>query len=197
MLQAAIPEAVEPDGSARVRKFVFLLAALMAYPVLGIAGPSSARLAAMDSLWVAYTFLYQGDPRGLAHVEESLRIDPDLALANIIRAEFAMKQQNWITAQQYLKRGLQLMGEPDQIFSPGDTIPVNVKVIEANARVSLGYTLMALATQADEKGDLQTAMRHLNVARLHLLASLELEPTSAVKETAENLLSLLSEAYKR
>ena len=197
MLQEAIPEAVEPDGSARVRKFVFLVAVLMAYPVLGIAGPSSARLAAMDSLWVAYTFLYQGDPRGLAHVEESLRIDPDLALANIIRAEFAMKQQNWITAQQYLRRGLQLMGEPDQIFSPGDTIPVNVKVIEANARVSLGYTLMALATQADEKGDLQTAMRHLNVARLHLLASLELEPTSALKETAENLLSLLSEAYKR
>ena len=197
MLQGAIPKAVEPDGSARVRKFVFLVAVLMAYSVSGIAGPSSARLAAMDSLWVAYTFLYQGDPRGLAHVEESLRIDPDLALANIIRAEFAMKQQNWITAQQYLKRGLQFMGEPDQIFSPGDTIPVNVKVIEANARVSLGYTLMALATQADEKGDLQTAMRHLNVARLHLLASLELEPTSAVKETAENLLSLLSEAYKR
>lgn len=197
MLQEAIPEAVKPDGSARVRKFVFLVAVLMAYSVSGIAGPSSARLAAMDSLWVAYTFLYQGDPRGLAHVEESLRIDPDLALANIIRAEFAMKQQNWITAQQYLRRGLQLMGEPDQIFSPGDTIPVNVKVIEANARVSLGYTLMALATQANEKGDLQTAMRHLNVARLHLLASLELEPTSALKETAENLLSLLSEAYKR
>ncbi len=197
MLQEAIPEAVESDGAARVRKFVFLVAVLMAYSVSGIAGPSSARLAAMDSLWIAYTFLYQGDPRGLAHVEESLRIDPDLALANIIRAEFAMKQQNWITAQQYLKRGLQLMGEPDQIFSPGDTIPVNVKVIEANARVSLGYTLMALATQANEKGDLETAMRHLNVARLHLLASLELEPTSAVKETAENLLSLLSEAYKR
>ena len=51
-----------PDGSARVRKFVFLVAVLMAYPVLGIAGPSSARLAAMDSLWVAYTFLYQGAP---------------------------------------------------------------------------------------------------------------------------------------
>ena len=47
MLQEAIPEAVEPDGSARVRKFVFLVAVLMAYPVLGIAGPSSARLAAM------------------------------------------------------------------------------------------------------------------------------------------------------
>ena len=72
-----------------------------------------------------------------------------------------------------------------------------MNVIEANARVSLGYTLMALATQANEKGDLEIAMRHLNVARLHLLASLELEPTPAVKETAENLLSLLSEAYKR
>ena len=197
MLQVGLPEAAVPGERVRVRKVVFLVVLLMTYPVLGIAGPSPARLAAMDSLWVAYTFLYQGDARGLTHVEESLRIDPDLALANIIRAEFAIKQQNWITAQQYLKRGLQLMGEPDQIFSPGDTIPVNVKVIEANARVSLGYTLMALATQANEKGDLETAMRHLNVARLHLLASLELEPTSAVKETAENLLSLLSEAYKR
>ena len=57
MLQEAIPEAVEPDGSARVRKFVFLVAVLMAYPVLGIAGPSPARLAAMDTLWVAYPLL--------------------------------------------------------------------------------------------------------------------------------------------
>jgi hypothetical protein len=186
-----------PGERVRMRKFVFLVVLLMAYPVLGIAGPSPARLAAMDALWVAYTFLYQGDPQGLAYVEESLRIDPDLALANIIRAEFAMKQQDWTTARQYLRRGMELIGEPDQIFSPADTIPVNVNVIEANARVSLGYTLMALATQANEKGDLETAMRHLNVARLHLLASLELEPTSAVKETAENLLSLLSEAYKR
>ena len=60
-----LQEAVEPDGSARVRKFVFLVAVLMAYPVLGIAGPSSARLAAMDSLWVAYTFLYRGIRGGL------------------------------------------------------------------------------------------------------------------------------------
>jgi len=186
-----------PGEPTRVRKFVFLMVVLMAYPVLAIAGPSPARLAAMDSLWVAYTLLYRGDAQGLAHVEESLRIDPDLALANIIRAEVAMKQQDWTTAQQYLRRGIELIGKPDQIFSPDDTIPVNVKVIEANARVSLGYTLMALATQASEKGDLGIAMRHLNVARLHLLASLELEPTSAVKETAENLLSLLSEAYKR
>jgi len=51
-----------------MRKFVFLVVLLMAYPVLAIAGPSPARLAAMDSLWVAYTFLYQGDPQGLAHV---------------------------------------------------------------------------------------------------------------------------------
>ena len=186
-----------PGESSRMRKFVFLVVLLMAYPVLAIAGPSPARLAAMDSLWVAYTFLYQGDPQGLAHVEESLHIDPNLALANIIRAEFAMKHQDWTTALQYLRRGIELIGQPDQIFSPDDTIPVNVNVIEANARVSLGYTLMALATQANEKGDLEIAMRHLNVARLHLLASLELEPTSAVKETAENLLSLLSEAYKR
>ena len=186
-----------PGESTRMRKFVFLVVLLMAYPVLAIAGPSPARLAAMDSLWVAYTFLYQGDPQGLAHVEESLHIDPNLALANIIRAEFAMKHQDWATARQYLRRGIELIGQPDQIFSPDDTIPVNVNVIEANARVSLGYTLMALATQANEKGDLEIAMRHLNVARLHLLASLELEPTPAIKETAENLLSLLSEAYKR
>ena len=79
-----------PGERVRMRKFVFLVVLLMAYPVLGIAGPSPARLAAMDALWVAYTFLYQGDPQGLAYVEESLRIDPDLALANIIRAEFAM-----------------------------------------------------------------------------------------------------------
>ncbi|GIT26732.1 MAG: hypothetical protein CM1200mP41_27760 [Gammaproteobacteria bacterium] len=59
-------EAVEPDGSARVRKFVFLVAVLMAYPVLGIAGPSSARLEPWIHFGLRIPFPYQGGPRGLA-----------------------------------------------------------------------------------------------------------------------------------
>ena len=104
-----------------------------------LAESSQKRMQALDALVSAYA-AYRGgkEPEGRAGVEKALALDPELAYANIVRGEVALKEQDWLTAQKYFERGLTLLKQPDQPVAPRG-VKTPVSDVEGDAQCFLGY----------------------------------------------------------
>jgi Tfp pilus assembly protein PilF len=90
-----------------------------------LAGASPNRQKAMQTLYQAYQNFTAGEAvEGKKGVEAALVLDPDLAYAHIVRAEFAVQEQDWPTARKHFERGLSLLKEPDQPLSPSPEIKI-------------------------------------------------------------------------
>ena len=156
------------------------------------AQPSDARLRALDVLWKAYT-LYRTTgsvTEPLKGVNEALKIDPDLAYANIVRGEFAMKAQDWTTAKTSFERGLLLLKQPNQPLSPVRSATISPKEVEADSRCFLGYVYVKLAQRANREGQEAAEQRYLAQAQQNLRAGLSMNPGNEARELAEGLLRM-------
>ncbi len=160
-----------------------------AYPVLS--EPSQKRTEALKTLVSAYEAYRAGrEKEGLAGVERALALDPDLAYANIVRGEFALKEQDWPSALRYFERGLTLLKQPDQPLSPSKSPKITAKEVEGNARCFLGYVYVKLSQQANRTGRAQDEQRYLDLANQSLRAGLALNPGKEPRELAERLLQM-------
>jgi len=173
----------------RLAPSAVLLLIAGALPVF--AEPSQKRMQALDTLVSAYA-VYRGgrESEGRAGVENALVLDPDLAYANIVRGEVALKEQDWPSAQKYFERGLVLLKQPDQPLSPSKSPKITTKAVEGDTRCFLGYVYIKRAQQANQSGRGQEEQRYLELANQSLRAGLALSPGSEARELAERLMQL-------
>jgi tetratricopeptide (TPR) repeat protein len=155
---------------------------------LAYSGSSAKRELAMETLWEGYLMFQEGNANAVDIVEKALRIDPDLAYANIVRAQIAMSVSDWETAKEYFQIGLKHLWELDQIFSPFKEIIITAEELEAEARTFLGYTFIKLAQEANRVGKLSLEEKYLDSAKRNLQKSLTLSGDPELKEMAETLL---------
>ena len=160
-------------------------------PAPAFSAPDANRLKALNILWKAYSQYQQGMvTEGEKGVQKALSIDPDLAYANIVKAEFAMKSHRWRTAKKYFERGLSLLEQPDQPVSPNKSAQISSQGIEADSRCFLGYVYIKLAQQASRQGNANIEQKYLAQADKFLRAGIELGPGDEARELAQNLLKI-------
>jgi tetratricopeptide (TPR) repeat protein len=152
--------------------------------------PSQARKQALDILWGAYTKLQQGDPTAIDGIEQALKIDPNFAYANIVRAEYAMAEEDWDNALTYYQKGLEHLREPNQPLSPLPSIKITADEVEGDTRVFLGYTYIKLAQRANVQGKSELEQKYLSAAEKNLRKSLILAPGPESKAMADRLLRM-------
>lgn len=167
-----------------------LISVMLLITAAAYSEPSQDRKRALDILWGAYTKLQQGDPTAIDGIEQALRIDPDLAYANIVRAEFAMASEDWENARIYYQKGLEYLHEPDQPLSPVSSIKITAKEVEGDSRVFLGYTYVKLAQRANVQGKSDLEQEYLGAAEKNLRKALTLDPGPEAKIMAERLLRM-------
>jgi hypothetical protein len=145
---------------------------------------------ALDALVSAYA-AYRGgkEAEGRAGVEKALALDPELAYANIVRGEVALKEQDWPTAQKYFERGLTLLKQPDQPVAPRG-VKTPVSDVEGDTRCFLGYVHIKRAQQASQRGQGEEEQRYLDLANKSLKAGLALTPGKEARELGERLLRM-------
>ena len=96
---------------------LFLIMVVNAYSTVN--AQTDQRTVAVNVLREAFQKEMMGKrEQALELVKKSLSIDPDLAQANLIRAEFAVDYRDWETAKKYYERGLVLLEQPNQPLSP-------------------------------------------------------------------------------
>lgn len=160
-------------------------------PVPVFSAPDANRLNALNVLWKAYSQYHQGlVTEAEKGVQEALSIDPDLAYANIVKAEFAMRSHRWRTAKKFFERGLFLLKQPDQPVSPNKQAQITYRDIEADSRCFLGYVYIKLAQQASQQSDANIEQKYLAKADESLRAGLALGPGDEARELAQNLLKM-------
>jgi len=167
-----------------------LISVMLLITAAAYSEPSQDRKRALDILWSAYTKLQQGDPTAIDGIEQALRIDPNFAYANIVRAEFAMASEDWENARIYYQKGLEHLHEPDQPLSPVPSIRITAEEVEADSRVFLGYTYIKLAQMANVQGQNQLEIEYLDSAKANLLKAVNLNPGPETKKMAEQLLMM-------
>ena len=166
----------------------FLLAITVVYSSTTYSAQSEKRKLAIETLWEGYLMFQEGNTNAVFIVEKALAIDPELAYANIVRAEIAMSNNNWETAKDFFQTGLKHLYESGQIFSPFREIIITPEELEAEARTFLGYTFIKLAQEANRRGKLLLEENYLNSAKRNLQKSLTLRADPELKEMAEALL---------
>ena len=166
----------------------FLLAITVVYSSTTYSAPSEKRKLAIETLWEGYLMFQEGNTNAVFIVEKALAIDPELAYANIVRAEIAMSNNNWETAKDFFQTGLKHLYESGQLFSPFREIIITPEELEAEARTFLGYTFIKLAQEANRRGKLLLEENYLNSAKRNLQKSLTLRADPELKEMAEALL---------
>ena len=170
-----------------------LLAALFLAPAASVtfAIPSQKRVAALNALVVAYSKYRTGhEKEGREGIEKALAIDRDLAYANVVRGEVAMKEADWQTAQKFLERGLVLLRQTDQPLSPDKNTRVRVSDVEGDTRCFMGYVYVKLAQRANRAGNDSMEQKYLELANRSLRAGLALTPGKEARELAEGLLRM-------
>lgn len=154
------------------------------------AGPPN-RERAIQALYKAYQEFSGGNTiGGLKGVEVALSLDPNLAIAHIVRAEFAMQEQDWSAAQKHFETGLSHLKEPNQPLSPSPDIEIASKEVEGDTRCFLGYVYINLAQKASHSGDSPAEQKYLDLAHKSLKAGLALSPADEARELAEALLRM-------
>lgn len=172
------------------RLAAFLLAAITAF-AFGVsnADQGTNRKLAMDKLWKGYTQFRLGNQAGgKDSVREALAIDPNLAQANIIWAEFAMSEEQWDTARVYFERGISLLDEPDQPLSPDPDTVMPLEGVKGDAYCMLGGSYVYCAAHANRRGNTILEQKYLERAHECLTAGLKLSPSDEMRSWAEHLL---------
>jgi tetratricopeptide (TPR) repeat protein len=155
------------------------------------AGQSEKRQEAMDLLWRGYSLMRTGDDKGSRDaVDQALALDPDLAYANIVRGELAMKDGRWQTARTYFEKGLGLLGQPGQPLSPSKGVTITVEEVEGDARCFLGYVYIKCAQEAQQAGSEDQEQVYLARANEALNAGLALKPGDEARDMAKKLLGM-------
>lgn len=173
----------------RLAPSAVLLLIAGALPVF--AEPSPKRMQALDTLMSAYA-AYRGgrESEARAGVEKALVLDPDLAYANIVRGEMALKEEDWPKAQKYFERGLVLLKQSDQPVAPSTSAKISVTDVEGDARCFLGYVYIKRGQQASQRGRGEEEQRYLDLANKSLKAGLVLTPGKEARELGERLLRM-------
>jgi tetratricopeptide (TPR) repeat protein len=170
-----------------IAAIVTMLVVLLPSSVLS--DSKSDRAKAFNMLYTAYQKYYTGnEEEGRKGVEDALKTDPNLAYGNIVRGEFAMKEQDWPNAQKYYEKGLKLLKQPDQPLSPDPKIGITVKEVEGDTRCFLGYVYIKQAQRANRSGNIPEEQKYLELSENSLRYGLKLSPGKEARELAEGLL---------
>ena len=173
----------------RLTVIIGLMLVLVLLPSLIFAESTTNRNKALTMLYAAYQNYHTGNEgEGRKGVEAALKIDPNLAYANIVRGEIGMKDQDWPTAQKYYEKGLSLLKQPNQPLSPDPQTKVTVKEVEGDTRCFLGYVYIKQAQRANRSGNEREEQKYLELADKSLRAGLKLSPGKEARELAEGLI---------
>ena len=152
----------------------------------------ATRLSAFDVFWAAYSRFQRGETEaGRDGVKRALDLDPDLAVANMVWAEFAMRESQWDSARVYFERGVSLINDPDQPIAPTSDSQITKRELEGDARCFLGLVYMKCAQQAQgvEKFELEEMYRAS--AKRTLQMGMQLDPGPEARDIAAGLLKML------
>ena len=156
---------------------------------------SNKRQKAMDILYQSRTLLFSGDfENGLAKCEEALSLDPDLALAHLIRGHFAFNQEQDEKALKHLEYGLQQLNQEDQPINFRQDPPlihVSKSEIKGDHMVILGAVYLSLAEKNSKKKNIkmeQMEQIYLEKAYKVLTGALKEAPNPLSRDLANNLL---------
>ena len=166
---------------------LFLIMVVNAYSTVN--AQTDQRTVAVNVLREAFQKEMMGKrEQALELVKKSLSIDPDLAQANLIRAEFAVDYLDWETAKKYYERGLVLLEQPNQPLSPETGIEISKNEVKGTSKCMLGLVYIMLSKDAHASGNDMLEHEYLSRARKQLIDGLKLDPIPSVRVIAEDLL---------
>ena len=153
---------------------------------------SNKRQKAMDILYQSRTHLYSGDfENALEKCEKALSLDPELALAHLIRGHFAFNQGQDEKALKHLEYGLQQLNQEDQPINFRQDPPlihVSKSEIKGDHMVILGTVYINLAEENSKKKNIKMEQMYLERAYKVLTGALKEAPNPLFRELANNLL---------
>ena len=153
---------------------------------------SNKRQKAMDILYQSRTHLYSGDfENALEKCEKALSLDPELALAHLIRGHFAFNQGQDEKALKHLEYGLQQLNQKDQPINFRQDPPlihVSKSEIKGDHMVILGAVYISLAEENTKKKNIRMEQLYLERAYKVLTGALKEAPNPSSRELANNLL---------
>ena len=170
-----------------------LLIILFLYVFSAANAQTDRRTIAMDVLKEAFQKEMMGNrDEALKLVIKSLSIDPDLAQANLIRAEFAVDHRDWETAKKYYQKGLVLIDQSDQPLSPENGVEITKSEVKGTSKCMLGLVYIMLSKNARESGDGLLEYEYILKAKKQINDGLKLDPIPPVRAVAEDLLKKYS-----
>jgi hypothetical protein len=171
-------------------KIVFILLITLFLCVFSVANAKTdQRTIAVDVLMEAFQKEMTGNrDEALKLVVKSLSIDPDLAQANLIRAEFAVDDRDWETAKKYYQKGLVLIDQPDQPLSPEDGVEVTKSEVKGTSKCMLGLVYIMLSKNARDSGDDLMEYEYILKAKKQINDGLKLDPIPSVRVIAEDII---------
>ena len=173
---------------SHVIRFIIIIAFLFSTPYI-LYTQADSRENAMRILWEAFLKEIQGDSyHSQKLVEKALTVDPNFAYANIVRAEIAMENEDWLTAKQYFEKGISLLDQPNQPLSPSEGVAITKSEVEGNALCSLGYVYIMMAQNAHESENYDLEYQYLMGAKENLLEGLNHDPVPPMRTMAKELL---------
>jgi tetratricopeptide (TPR) repeat protein len=174
-------------STRKITYVLFLFVLINAYSIANT--QTDQRTIAVNLLREAFQKEMMGKrEQALQLVTKSLSIDPDLAQANLIRAQFAVDYQEWETAKKYYERGLVLIEQTDQPLSPEPGIETSRSEVKGTAKCMLGLVYIMLSKDAHASGNDILEYEYLSRAKKQITDGLKLEPIPAVRAIAEDLL---------
>jgi len=153
---------------------------------------SNNRQKAMDILYQSRAYLYSGDfENALEKCEEALSLDPELALAHLIRGHFAFDQGQHEKALKHLEYGLQQLNQEDQPINFRQDPPlihVSKSEIKGDHMVILGAVYISLAEENSKKKNNKMEQLYLERGYKVLTGALKEAPNPLFRELANDLL---------
>jgi|WetSurSiteA1Bulk_404760.scaffolds.fasta_scaffold27360_2 hypothetical protein len=173
-----------------IRKiFFYLLIVPFLYGFSAANAQTDKRSIAMDVLKEAFQKEMTGNrDEAIKLVVKSLSIDPDLAQANLVRAEFAVDHRDWETAKRYYQKGLVLIDQPDQPLSPESGIEITKSEVKGTSKCMLGLVYIMLSKNARDSGDDLLEYEYILKAKKQINDGLKLDPIPSVRVIAEDII---------
>lgn len=171
------------------RRLALSCVLILVTSTISLSAPSGVRLEAVDTVNVAVSQLNKGDRAAAkSTVERALKMDPNLASANLVRAEIALKDEEWELARKQFAKGLEHLDETDQPLSPIASNPDERKWLKGNCHLMLGFVYSKLAERAHGQGNVKLSNSLLISAKSNFVKGLPLSPSPHWQKIGRSLL---------
>ena len=133
----------------------------------------------------------------LKKCDDAIQTDPALAIAHIVRAQFANQEENWQKMVKHFEKGLVLIDQKDQPLNPLGQLPgaeATIEEVKGDVHCMLAYAYLQQAQNARKEQRFEKEQQLLAKMHKNLKMGLRMKPTPPVRHMAEQMLQAFQQA---